>query len=105
MERKNYANFHFIQKGLKLKDTKDDPLDNIQVPQSTKNMLRSLNEKHQKQKNERKEIDNGNDDLQEVWLLLFLFFSNTKPFIFGYLLTCFSIIDSLLMQVVKPQVK
>ena len=55
MERRNLSNFHFVKAGIKLKEEDEDPLNNIQISESKKKMLRELNEKHEKQQAETKQ--------------------------------------------------
>lgn len=55
MERRNLSNFHYIKTGLKLADDTNDPLNNIQISESHKHLIRQLNEKHAQQQEDNKE--------------------------------------------------
>jgi peptidyl-prolyl cis-trans isomerase-like protein 2 len=63
LERRNLNNFHFLQTGMTMEEDDGDKLKNIQLPEKSKKMLRSLNEKHetmQKDKEEKMRIEAEN---------------------------------------------
>ncbi|PRP75025.1 hypothetical protein PROFUN_00746 [Planoprotostelium fungivorum] len=47
-ERRKLSNFHYIKLGIKQTEVSSDPLDNIQISETKKKMLRDIAEKHDK---------------------------------------------------------
>lgn len=55
LERRNLNQFHHVRAGIKNKEEAEDPLKNIRVSESTKKIMRQVNEEHEKKMKEKKE--------------------------------------------------